>query len=156
MVPPRFWNHWTASLHSLWPSSPFNKYRNMISPKYHIHIWQLWSQHGCDDTCQTLIGFTVVCTLHYSYVIMGAKASLITSVSIVYSTVCSSSDQRKHHSSASVVFVRRINRSAVNSPKGPATRKMFPFDDVIMSLTMDTDTANPRLTRSRDGFMHSI
>ena len=30
-------------------------------------------------------------------------------------------------------FVRRIHRWPVNSPhKGPVTRKMFPFDDVIM------------------------
>ena len=41
--------------------------------------------------------------------------------------------QRKHQSSASLAFVRRIHRGPVNSPhKGPVTRKMFPFDDVIM------------------------
>ena len=41
--------------------------------------------------------------------------------------------QRKHQSSASLAFVRRIHRRPVNSPhKGPVTRKMFPFDDVIM------------------------
>ena len=33
------------------------------------------------------------------------------------------------------VMVRRIHRSPVNSPhKWPVTRKMFPFDDVIMPL----------------------
>ena len=32
-----------------------------------------------------------------------------------------------------MAFVRGIHRSPVNSPhKGPVTRKMFPFDDVIM------------------------
>ena len=42
-------------------------------------------------------------------------------------------DQRKHQSSASLAFVRGIHRWPVNSPhKGPVTRKMFPFDDVIM------------------------
>ena len=42
-------------------------------------------------------------------------------------------DQRKPQRSASLAFVRGIHRSPVNSPhKGPATRKMFPFDDVIM------------------------
>ena len=41
--------------------------------------------------------------------------------------------QRKHQSSASLAFVRGIHRSPVNSPhKGSVTRKMFPFDDVIM------------------------
>ena len=42
-------------------------------------------------------------------------------------------DHRKHQSSASLAFVRGIHRWPVNSPhKGPVTRKMFPFDDVIM------------------------
>ena len=35
--------------------------------------------------------------LHYDNVIMGATASLITSLTIVYSTVYSDADQRKHH-----------------------------------------------------------
>ena len=70
---------------------------------------------------------------HYSDVIMSAMASLITGVSIVNSTVCSDADQRKHQSSASLAFVRGIHRWPVNSPhKGQVTRKMFPFDDVIM------------------------
>ena len=39
----------------------------------------------------------------------------------------------KHQSSASLAFVRGINRWPVNSPhKWPVTWKMFPFDDVIM------------------------
>ena len=46
-------------------------------------------------------------------------------------------DQRKHQSSASLAFVRVIHRLPVNSPyKGPGTRKMFPFDDVIMHCLM--------------------
>ena len=71
---------------------------------------------------------------HYSDVIMGAMASQITSITIVYSTVHSGADQRKHQSSASLTFVRRIHRWPVNSPhKWPVTRKCFHFsDDVIM------------------------
>ena len=73
--------------------------------------------------------------LHYEDVIMGAMASQITSLTIVYSTVYSGADQRKHQSSASLAFVRGIHRWPVNSPhKWPVTRKMFPFDDVIMPL----------------------
>ena len=69
----------------------------------------------------------------YNYVIMRAMASQITSLTIVYSTAYSGADQRKHQSSASLAFVRGIHRWPVNSPhKGPVTRKMFPFDDVIM------------------------
>ena len=41
--------------------------------------------------------------IHHSDVIMGAMASQITSLIIVYSTVYSSSEQRKHQSSASLV-----------------------------------------------------
>ena len=65
---------------------------------------------------------------------MSVMASLITGVSIVYSAVCSGTDQRKHQNSVLLVFVRGIHRWLVNSPhKGPVTRKMFPFDDVIMA-----------------------
>ena len=40
---------------------------------------------------------------------------------------------KKTASSASLAFVRGIHRGPVNSPhKWPVTRKMFPFDDVIM------------------------
>ena len=56
---------------------------------------------------------------------MGMMASQITSLAIVYSTVYSDADQKKHQSSASLAFVRGIH---------PVTRKMFPFDDVIMYL----------------------
>ena len=71
----------------------------------------------------------------YSDVIMGAMASQITSLTIVYSTVYSGADQRKHQSSASRAFLRGIYRWPVNSPhKWPVTRKKFPFDDVIMFI----------------------
>ena len=66
---------------------------------------------------------------------MSAMASLITGVLIVYSTVYSRADQRKQHSSALLAFVRGIPWSPVNSPhKELVTRKMFPFDDVIMEI----------------------
>ena len=71
--------------------------------------------------------------VHYNDVIMNSMASQITGVSVVYSTVVSDADQRKHQSSASLAFVWGIHRWPVNSPhKRPMTRKMFPFDDVIM------------------------
>ena len=64
---------------------------------------------------------------------MGAKASQITSLAIVFSTVYLDRDQGKHQSSASLAFVWGIHRRPVNSPhKWPVTWKMFPFDDVIM------------------------
>ena len=64
---------------------------------------------------------------------MSAMASEITSLTIVCWNIYSGTDQRKHHSSVSLAFVREIHRWPVNSPhKWPVTRKMFPFDDVIM------------------------
>ena len=67
---------------------------------------------------------------------MSAMASQITGVSIVYDTVGSGTDQRNHQSFAPLAFVRGIHRWPVNSPhKGPVTREMFPFDDVIMFET---------------------
>ena len=90
---------------------------------------------------------------HYNDVIMSTMASQINSLTIVYSTVYSSADQRKHQSSASLAFVNRLFRCRskktsklgvtgflrgiyqwpVNSPhKWLVTRKLFPFDDVIM------------------------
>ena len=70
---------------------------------------------------------------HYTDVIMGTMTSQIISLTIVYSTIYSGADRRKHQSSASLAFVWGIHRWPVNSPhKGPVTRKIFPFDDVIM------------------------
>ena len=66
-------------------------------------------------------------------------ASQITGLTIVYSNVYSGADQRKHQSSASLAFVWGIHRWPVNSPhKWPITRKMFPFDDVIMQNVTTT------------------
>ena len=71
--------------------------------------------------------------LHYNDITMGAMASQSTSHTIVYSTVYSGTDQRKHQCSTSLAFGRGIHRWPVISPhKWPVTRKMFPFDDGIM------------------------
>ena len=98
---------------------------------------QWWKCHQYGDISVSMRR-TTVCKgyqsfWHYYDVIMGAMASQITCLTIVYSTVYSDADQRKHQSSASLAFVRGIHRGPVNSPhKWPVTRKMFPFDDVIM------------------------
>ena len=78
---------------------------------------------------------TISSLLHYNDVIMDSMAYQITSLTIVYSTVYSDADQRKHQSSSSLAFVWGIHRGPVNSPhKWPVTRKMFPYDDVITIL----------------------
>ena len=76
---------------------------------------------------------------------MGAMASKITDVSIVCSSGCSWADQRKHQSSASLAFVRGIQRWPMNSlHKGPVTRKMFRFGGFIRHI--DTATKWPPLS----------
>ena len=96
-----------------------------------------WPVHTVLNTVTSLHTFLSHNELtHYTDVIMGTMASQITSLTIVYSTVYSGEDQRKHQSSASLAVVWGIHRGSVNSPhKWPVTRKMFPFDNVIMFLT---------------------
>ena len=87
---------------------------------------------------------------HYDDVVMGAMASQITSLTIVYSTVYSGADQRKHQSSASLAIVQGIHRGPVNSHKWPVTRKMSPFDGGIMRdlvITVSADFLGPNAVR---------
>ena len=106
-------------------------------------LWRHSNDHGVLITHSSkivCIAFVIICisldndvVYHYGDVVMGTVASQITSLTIVYSTVYSGADQRKHQSSASLAFVRGIHRGPVNSPhKWQVTRKMFPFDDVII------------------------
>ena len=101
-------------------NGPLNKFRrDEQHDKLHTFILQV------------IITYTK--STHYSDTIMGAMASQITSLTIVYTTVHFGADRRKHQSSASLAFVREIHRWPVNSPhKWPVTRKIFPFDEVIM------------------------
>ena len=64
---------------------------------------------------------------------MGAIASQITSLTIVYSTVYSDADQRKYQSSASLAFEWGIHRDRWIPRKWQVTQEMFPFDDVFMN-----------------------
>ena len=114
---------------------------------WHIYgIWMMLLINGIIKRhhIQLIFHFTssiLSCRAHYSDVMMGAIASQITNLATVYSTVYSDADQRKHQSSASLAFVRGIHRGPVNSPhKWPVTRKMFPFDDVIMGVIITIQT----------------
>ena len=118
-------------------------------PDHYLNQW--WpslATHTTVHPCSKVIG-TFFCNVEKWYsnskyqcailtyssdVIMGAMASQIAGLTIVYKTVYSGADKRKHQSSALLAFVRGIHRWPVNSPhKWPVTRKMFPFDDVIMN-----------------------
>ena len=87
--------------------------------------------------------------VHYSDVIMSAMSSQISGITSVYSTVYSSADKKRHQSCASLAFVRGIPHWPVNSThKGPVTREMFPFDDVIMVLKVSKFVHNTFDTRA--------
>ena len=93
----------------------------------------LFECFSCDRRCGVCLKPFLVVIVHYDDVIMGVIASQITSLTIVYSTVYSGEDQSKQQSSESLAFVWGIHRGPANSPhKCPVTRKIFPFDDVIM------------------------
>ena len=84
---------------------------------------------------------------------MGTMASQIPSLTIVRATIYAGADERKYQSSVSLASVRGIHRCPVNSPhKGPVTRTIFPFDDVIMlTLKADCFLANIWIARSMKG-----
>ena len=67
---------------------------------------------------------------------MGAMASQMTSLTVVYLIVHSGADQRKHQSYASLAFVWAGNSPVTGEfpAQRPVMRKMFPFDDIIMYL----------------------
>ena len=63
---------------------------------------------------------------HYIDVIMTTMASQITSLTVVYSTVYSDADQRKHQSSTSLAFVWEIHRDRwIPRTKGQLRGKCF-------------------------------
>ena len=79
-----------------------------------VHIWMINNYIAANDKtgmvyCVILRLYFVTTCIHYCDVIMGGIASQITT--IVYSTVYSDADQRKHQSSASLSFVWGIHRS---------------------------------------------
>ena len=93
-------------------------------------VWIVYQNDGVPFQCPLFASYILN---HYNDVIISAKASQITGVLIVCSTVCSAADQWRQ-SSASLHFARGIHRSPGDSPhKGPVTWKMIPLDDVIMS-----------------------
>ena len=88
---------------------------------------------GCPQVLLLADRSLVLCTApaapHYDDVIMGAIASQITSLTIVYSTVYS----KKISKLRLTGLCAGNSPGPVNSPhKWPVTRKMSPFGDVIM------------------------
>ena len=109
----QWWGWWFETpSHPLWRHCEefelqCEKIVNEMSAKQSI------SHEICTSFCCTVLfvwGNNVIHlpVFHYNDVTMAATASLITSLTIVYSTVYSSADQRKRQSSASLAFVREF------------------------------------------------
>ena len=81
-----------------------------ISSILFIQVLQAAVYSQQQQVCDLLTCGCPSLSVHYNDVIMGAIASQITSLTIVYSIVYSDADQRKHQSSASLAFVRGIHR----------------------------------------------
>ena len=108
------------------------KEKEIVNILLTIYRWGIWKRRNRNryDNKELTNAF-------YNDVIMGAIASQITTLTIVYPTLYSEADQRKHQSSASLAFVRGIHRGSGTSPhKWLVTRKMLPFDDVIMKIVV--------------------
>ena len=121
--------------HSSWPLGGGHQEEWALHSYIHCsHHKQALNKHRWARPFPVSLLVTLKCNLfHYCDVTMSAIASQITSLTIVYFTIYSDADQRKHQSSVSLAFVRGIHGWPVNSlHKWPVTRKMFPFDDVIM------------------------
>ena len=81
---------------------------------------------------------------------MSAMASQTASHTIDYPSVYSGADQRESQSSTSLALLCGIQWRLVNPPqKGPVTRKMFPFYDVIMA-TVHSENYAPALLTMRN------
>ena len=116
-------------LPDLWPGMHFLNAPQIMEHPYWL---SMQSGAGCNHFGHSLTGCGSY-HIHYNDVIMSTMASKIISLTIVYSTIYSGTDERKHQSSASLAFVGGVHQLLVNSlHKGPVTRKMFPFDDIIM------------------------
>ena len=106
------------------------------------HKFGLGTRHMYNEPTQGINTYW----FHYNNVIMTTMAYQITSLTVVYSTVCSDADQRKHQSSASLAFVWGIHRDRwIPRTRGklsgkcfrlmtsscPCLQKILPHEDVM-------------------------
>ena len=139
-------------------SSTLERRRLILVPNEDNVIHIIRSQNPCCLCLQVIhiMYFSLACLLQIRH----NERDVVTSLTIVYLTVYSGADPRKHQSSASLDFVRGIRRSPVNSPhRGPVTLKMLPFDGAIMRNILK---AGPKMmcqclsANGRDQLQHSL
>ena len=101
-----------------------------------ICVITVWSRcNTVKFSWKCLKGHSINRQLQYSDIIMSVMASQTTGVSIVSTVHSIRRRSKKTSNSASLAFVKGIHRWPVNSPhKGPVTRKMLPFDDVVIRV----------------------
>ena len=136
------------------------------SPGHHWGRWSLPSAFSVMIGAIILTTFPFLCGVfianiyfwvkHYGDVIVGAMASQITSLTIVYSTVYSGTDQRNIKAPRHWPLCREFTDDWWIPHKWPVTRKMFAFDDVIMTvydmvnLLIGHTHVNQIMSRSRE------
>ena len=152
-----FWQAWNQSLHKVWETTMNTQQRcgrmskiteNWLNIAVFGHmehfnrsnvgssdkiVQDVWTQHISPITIRAPTNLQTYLkdrqSQHYIDVIMTTMASQITSLTVVYSTVKSKKTSKLRVTGLCV----GNSPGPVNSPhKGPVTRKMFPFDDVIM------------------------
>ena len=120
---------WSAStdINSMQYSCPIPN-KNKPRTNAHIDIYGelTHQQNGAMMICSVWTAFKIFIWYHYIDVMMPKMACRITSLTVVYSTVYSDADQRKHHSSVSLAFVWGIHRDrCIPRTKGQLRGKCF-------------------------------
>ena len=126
------------------------KHESAASEKMSNEVGEIYWQEKLHDgnLCETgemafsmIVIRSLVHHITVSDIMKGKVVSALASLMIVYLTVYSGANQRKHTSSASLAFVRGNHRSPVNSShKEPVMWNMSPFDDVIMKTDNNQNT----------------
>ena len=107
--------------------------------------WSYWEITVCRIALCPISQTTYEKKTHYSDVIMSMMASKITSLTIIYATVYSGADEKK----TSTLRVTGLSPVTGQFPaQGPVTRKMFPFDDVIMHWHFGASIGDKRPTHN--------
>ena len=109
-----------------------------------------WGKIGDIILKKKFMGYNDNVRVHYSDVIMSTMVSQITGVSIVYSTVCSGADQRKHHWPLWGEFTAQISHKMGNQMKSWFTYRVNKF---IWKILAEMTYANDTFTIPEDAML---
>ena len=95
--------------------------------------WSLHKSINKTKQCRNFMGFTIKLISSITVTSYLARWLLKSPTFRLFTQPFVQGQIKENQSSASMAFVRGIHRWPMNSPhKGPVTRKIFPFNDVIM------------------------